>query len=174
MFFDTQTLEKRRIPFEQSLTPGEMGWGVGLRQIGDLKAAGVAELLDPFGVREIHVRGRLTGEMEVECARCLEPVAWIVSFPLEAFYRPMSEIAREEEMAISEAETEVGFYEDEGIELAAVVRDQVMLELPMRSVCRPECRGLCPVCGNNRNLQACECREVFTDPRWESLRNWKA
>jgi uncharacterized protein len=92
---------------------------------------------------------------------------------MDLFYRPMREIAREEEVEITEAETEVGFYEDPGLELADVVREQILMELPMRSICRSDCRGICPSCGKNRNLEACLCRNEFTDPRWEPLRGWK-
>lgn len=173
MFFDTQTLEKRKIRFEQAFSPGSIPWGEIPRQLGDLKASGEAEIVDPFGVREIRVRGELRGQLELECARCLEPLVWTVFCRLDVFYRPMKEIAREEEVSISEAETELGFYEGGGIELADVVLDQIVMELPMRSVCRAECKGLCPVCGRNRNLESCECREQFADPRWEALREWK-
>ena len=51
MFFDTQTLEKRKIRFEQAFPPGAIDWGMGPRQIGDLEASGAAEMVDPFGVR---------------------------------------------------------------------------------------------------------------------------
>ena len=174
MFFDTQTLEKRKIRFEQAFPPGAIDWGMGPRQIGDLEASGAAEMVDPFGVREIRVRGELRGQLEMDCARCLAPLVWTVSCPLDAFYRPMAEIAREEEVAISADEAELGFYEGDGLELADVVRDQILVELPMRSVCRPDCRGLCPICGKDRNMEPCECREEFADPRWEALREWKS
>ena len=174
MFFDTQTLEKRKIRFEQAFSPGAIDWGIGPRQVGDLEASGAAEMVDPFGVREIRVRGELRGKLEMDCARCLEPLVWTVAFPLDLFYRPMAQIAREEEVAIGPDEAELGFYEGDGIELADVVRDQILVELPMRSVCRPDCRGLCPLCGKDRNVESCECREEFADPRWEALREWKS
>ena len=174
MFFDIQVLEKRKIRFDHIFAPGAVSLLVEhARQIGDLRAAGVAELVDPFGVREMHIRGALQGEVEVPCARCLDPVRIPVEIPIDLYYRPMSHIARDEEVAISEAETEVGFYEGGGLELADVVREQVLMGLPMRAVCRDDCRGICPVCGANRNLESCGCRPEFSDPRWDALRNWK-
>jgi uncharacterized protein len=174
MFFDIQTLEKRKIRFDQLFAPGSINLLADeVKQIGDLRAEGVAELIDPFGVREIHIRGGLAGAVEVLCARCLEPVRIAVGASLDLYYRPMSQIARVEEVAISEAEAEIGFYEGGGIELADVVREQVLMSLPMRSVCREDCRGICPICGANRNINPCSCRQEFTDPRWDALRSWK-
>jgi uncharacterized protein len=175
MFFDIEVLERRKIPFDHAFEPGSISFlDEGLRQVGELRAAGVAELVDPFGAREIHIRGALQGEMEVPCARCLEPIRVSVSAPVDLYYRPMSDIARDEEVAISEAETEVGFYESPGLDLADLVREQVLVSLPMRSICREDCRGLCPVCGANRNSESCGCQENFVDPRWDALRSWRA
>lgn len=174
MFFDIQTLEKQKIRFDQVFAPGSIDFlDADLRQAGDLRASGVAELVDPFGAREIRVRGDLRGAMEVVCARCLEPIRVPVVCSIDLFYRPMARIAREEEVALDEAECEVGFYQGGGVELADVVREQVTIELPMRSLCREDCRGICPACGKNRNREACDCRESFPDPRWEALRDWK-
>ncbi len=174
MFFDIQVLEKRKIRFDHVFAPDSLNFrDAGLKQVGDLRAQGEAELVDPFGVREIRIRGRLQGEVEVVCARCLEPVRVPVAAALDLYYRPMAEIAREEEVSISEAETEMGFYEGGGLELADVVQEQVIIGLPMRSVCREDCLGLCPICGGNRNWNACTCREEMADPRWDALRSWK-
>ena len=174
MFLDILTLERQKIRFDQVFPPESIDFpDEGLRQVGSLRATGVAELVDPFGVREVHVLGDVTGEVEAVCARCLDPIRLPVSCALDLFYRPMSQIAREEDVAINEAEAEVGFYEG-GVELADVVREQVTIELPMRSLCREDCRGICPTCGKNRNLEECICSEGFADPRWEALRTWKA
>lgn len=174
MFFDIQTLEKRKIPFDQAFPPGVIDLpDETTRQTGDLRANGTAELIDPFGAREIRVRGELRGEVEMLCARCLAPVRSPISCSMDLFYRPMKEIARDEEVAISRAETEIGFYEGSGLELADVLREQIAIELPMRSLCREDCRGLCPVCGKNRNNEACICQETLADTRWEALRKWK-
>jgi len=174
MFFDIHTLERKQIRFDEVFHPGSIDFlDESLKQASDLHAAGVAELVDPFGAREIRVHGSIEGELEVLCARCLEPVRLHLAQALDLFYRPMGQIARDEEIEISQAELEVGFYQGSGIELADVVREQVTIELPIRSVCREECRGICPICGKNRNIEACTCREEFHDPRWESLVKWK-
>ena len=88
----------------------------------------------------------------------------------DLFYRPMSTIAREEEIKIPEDELEVGFFTGDGIALADVVTEQVILSVPMKVVCRPECLGLCPVCKVNRNLEQCRCSVPGVDSPFASLR----
>jgi uncharacterized protein len=109
--------------------------------------------------------------MEVACDRCLEPV----SFPIEAdfslLYWPLSAGPAQPELAIAGEETEVGFYEGEGLDLRDLLREQILLLLPLQRVCREDCQGICPVCGRNRNEAACDCRPEMADDRWAGLRN---
>lgn len=126
------------------------------RQLGNLRVQGVAELV---GV-EIRFRGHVETRVRASCDRCLSLVEMPVECDFDLTYRPMASIARNEEVKVSPDELEVGFYSGGGIELADVVAEQVNLFLPMKIVCRTECRGLCPTCGANRNLQKCQCSEA--------------
>jgi len=74
-----------------------------------------------------------------------------------------------QERAISSQETEIGYYQKDSLLLEDVLREQVLLSLPVRTLCKPDCKGLCPRCGKNRNLEACTCEEGPADPRWEAL-----
>jgi uncharacterized protein len=73
------------------------------------------------------------------------------------------------EHAITEDETEIGYYEQSGLLLEDAVREQVLLTLPGRTLCQEDCKGLCPHCGINRNLATCECVEKPVDPRLAAL-----
>ncbi len=73
------------------------------------------------------------------------------------------------EHAITEDETEIGYYQESGLLLEDVVREQVLLSLPSRTLCKPDCKGLCPRCGQNLNLAKCSCDEAPADPRWNAL-----
>ena len=77
----------------------------------------------------------------------------------------------EEEVEIDEGEAEIGFYEDGGMELEDILREQVLLALPMQRVCSEVCKGICPVCGKNRNETECDCKLESHDDRWGALRN---
>jgi len=75
----------------------------------------------------------------------------------DLYYRPLKAIAREEEVEVPADELNVGFFSDSGIALEEVVAEQVILSVPMKVVCRVDCRGLCPVCGADRNRVNCGC-----------------
>ncbi len=172
MLFDVAVLERRPIRFDETFGPGKLNFsGSEWEQAGDLQAVGLAELLDPASSRTIRVRGTVRGEMQSTCARCLEPVSTHLEGKLDLFYYPMSVIARKEEVAIGRDQTDVGFYEEPGPALREVLQEQVMLWLPMRSLCGDECRGICTQCGTNLNRGTCECAPATTDARWDALHN---
>jgi uncharacterized protein len=119
---------------------------------------------------ELRVRGRLSVTMESECDRCLERTSIPVESDFDLFYRPMADIAVDEEIAIHEGEVDIGFYENGGVDLKDVLREHILLSLPMQRVCREDCKGICPVCGQNRNVVACGCHPHLADDRWSALK----
>jgi uncharacterized protein len=64
-------------------------------------------------------------------------------------------------------------YDGDAIDLGQMMREQFYLALPMKPLCQPECKGLCPVCGTNRNRETCSCASTWVDPRFEVLKNLK-
>ncbi len=123
----------------------------------------------------VHVTGQLAGNMMVECGRCLEPYAIPVDQRLDLFYLPRlpnQPEEEEEEVELSDHEIVVGYYENERIDLGEMAREQLLLALPMKSLCRPDCGGLCRTCGRNKNTAPCACPapEEPRDPRLELLR----
>ena len=158
MFLSVKEMEKREIRFDESFQPGQMDFsGEDVEQGTPLRAAGSAELL-PHRGREVRIQGRYTVEMTAECDRCLGLATFALNESFDLFYRPMAEIAHEEEVAIDDAEAEIGFYEGGGLELEDVLRERVLLVLPMQRICSEACRGICPVCGKNRNDGPCDCK----------------
>ncbi len=149
---------------------------VRIRQKGPLVAEGVAELLANTG-GEVRVHGRIRTDLETECDRCLGRASFHIDAAFDLFYSPMESTALEEEVAIDEGEAEMGFYELPGLQLEDIVREQVLLQLPMQRVCNEACKGICPVCGANRNETNCSCRppsgdeRLMSDPRWMALKD---
>lgn len=172
MFFNVRDLEVGKAHFDVAISAGEIDYAEGLRQTGALEAAGTAELLGNT-LGEIRIRGRLKVTMETECDRCLEAARFPIASDFDLFYRPSDTGPRGEEVAISDAESEVGFYEGGGVDLKEILREYILLAMPMQRVCRENCLGICPVCGQNRNVRACECSEEAVDDRWSALRNFK-
>jgi len=172
VFFSVRDLEVRKARFDVAISAGEIDYAEGLKQIGPLHAEGTAELLGNT-LGEIRVKGRLKVSMEAECDRCLEKAAFPIDSEFDLFYRPADTGPSGDEVAITDAESEIGFYEGGGVELKEILREFILLAMPMQRVCRESCQGICPVCGQNRNLRACGCSAPPVDDRWAALRNFK-
>jgi uncharacterized protein len=142
-----------------------------IRQASSLRAIGTVELVsDSLG--EIRVKGHVTVRMEADCDRCLEPAACPLDADFELYYRPMEDGFGDEKV-LDPGEAEMGFYEGDGLELNEVLREFVLLSLPMQRLCGEGCRGICPVCGQNRNLNPCVCQAEAADDRWAALKTIK-
>ena len=171
MFVSVQDLELRKLVFDVDFPAGEIDLG-GLRQVGPLHAEGQAELLSNT-LGEIRIQGKIHVEIEADCDRCLELIHRPIDSDFDLYYRPTPDNSIPHELAIDEGEAEIGFYDDGGIELAEVMREYVLLALPMQQVCDEACKGICPQCGLNRNTGHCQCETKIVDERWTALRNLK-
>lgn len=170
MFFHIRDLEIKARPFEVTFPPGEIEFfDPKLRQKGPMKASGVVEMVSEL-LNEIRVRGHVKVEMEADCDRCLEPALLPIDTDFELFYKPVEE-GFGEEKGVDDEEADMGFYEGDGVELNDVLREFVLLTLPMQRVCSEDCQGICPVCGENRNLKKCGCQASPVDHRWAALKN---
>jgi uncharacterized protein len=172
VYFSVRDLEARKVGFDLAFQPGEIDFGdEKLRQTGALTAAGSAELMG--ATHEIRVQGRVSVRVTADCDRCLEDAVFSVSQDFDLFYRPAPEAGEGPEKELDEGASEVAFYEGEGLDLKDILKEQVLLALPMQRVCREDCRGICPVCGENRNQSDCGCQVRPGDARWEALKSWK-
>lgn len=110
----------------------------------------------------IYITGRLFTTYLAECARCLDEVKLALTIQLDdLFYYPVS----------SAPPGDYGVGEDGFIDLAPLVRELILLEVPMQPFCMADCKGLCPVCGNNQNHGVCGCEHDQIDPRFLPLQN---
>ena len=165
MFLDVHVLELHEVHFNETLPPGKIDFGLGIAQVEPLQVNGSAELIET----EIHLHGSLRTEVEISCDRCLEPARSKAEMDFDLYYRPIQTIAKSEEVEMTKDDLDIGFYQGHGLMLEDTVKEQVLLALPMKNVCRPDCKGLCPVCGQNRNLKECGCRPPVKDLRWAPL-----
>jgi uncharacterized protein len=178
VFFHVRNLAVRPSPFDIEIAPGVIDFQEGtkdketnLRQVGPLHAAGKAELvMEALG--EIRVSGHLKVHMEADCDRCLELARFPIDSDFELYYRPVAE-GYGDEKEIDSGEAEMGFYEGDGVELHDVLLEFVLLTLPMQRVCSENCKGICPVCGQNRNQKECQCQVEVTHDRWAALKTLK-
>src|SRR3954468_20842514 len=114
--------------------------------------------------------GRVQTVLELPCSRCLEPFTLPVDQTFDLRYQPHAENTGEGEREIEEDDLTTAFYENDEIDLGQLMREQFYLALPMKPLCRDECKGLCPVCGINRNRDECACASGWEDPRLAALR----
>lgn len=120
--------------------------------------------------RSVHVRGRLSAELGLECGRCLEAFPFAAGQELDLFYLPHRADAEEEdEVELSDRDLVVAYYREDRLDLGEMIREQFFLGLPMKRLCRQDCRGRCLKCGANRNLVSCGCPDAEPDPRLSSL-----
>ncbi len=169
MFYSVRDLELRKAQFDVSIEPGVIDFlDANLRQAGPVAAQGTVELV-PYSTGDIQMRGQFRVRMESDCDRCLEPAQFDVENNLAILFKPSSETEEDEEAELAEGETDVAFYDGDGVLLEDVVREQIVLALPIKLVCKEDCQGLCPVCGENWNLRECECERTPVDVRWSAL-----
>jgi len=152
---------------------GKIEYNTSITQSSDLQAEGKAELLSS-ALGEVRIKGKLTVHVDTSCDRCLERATVLVDNAFDLVYLPAKEVRAGGEDEVEEAALEVGFYEGEGIELNDVFREVVLLALPMQVFCQDACKGICPVCGQNRNTTECNCALQSTDDRWSKLKAFKA
>jgi uncharacterized protein len=114
--------------------------------------------------------GRVRTTLQLACSRCLEPFDVPVDSEIDVLFLPAAANVGEGEREVGDDDLGVAYYKDEAIDLGEVMREQFYLALPMKPLCQDDCRGLCPVCGVNRNRETCTCQNEWVDPRFEALK----
>ena len=126
---------------------------------------------------KVRLVGTVKTTLECDCGRCLESFTIPVDATFDLLYLPVgttvAPAAGDEEQEIQADDVGVSYYKDDEIDLGDLMREQFYLALPMKPLCRVDCRGLCSVCGANRNRETCTCKVAWIDPRLEVLKQFK-
>jgi uncharacterized protein len=156
--FDVSSLTKA--PLGTSLT---LDVDTGPQDLTDLKVNFIRGTLNITRVQGgVLVQGTLSSRLEQECVRCLEPFELSIDLKLEETFRlPGSN---------SQLDTPHQVGENGKLDLTPILREQGWLAIPMKPLCHPDCRGLCPQCGANLNQEQCACERTHVDPRLAALR----
>jgi uncharacterized protein len=120
---------------------------------------------------EVFVNGHVDTRAQVECDRCLQPVDLPVSADFALEYITGSDYESSEVAELTEAEMLVAVFDGQAIDVDEVVKEQILLAVPTRMLCREDCKGICPECGTDRNTGDCNCVAEDIDPRWAALKN---
>ena len=122
---------------------------------------------------EVFVNGHVDTRAQVECDRCLKPIELPVSTDFELEYISGSEYESSDVAELTEAEMSVSVFDGAAIDVDEIVKEQILLAVPTRMLCREDCKGICPQCGTDKNTGECECVTADIDPRWAALKNLK-
>jgi uncharacterized protein len=165
-FVDLKDLTDK-VSLEGSLDPGDIDFaGENVRQVGPLDWSATVERAN----EEIRIAGSLKATVELNCSRCLEPARQEIGRPFDLFFRESDEeMYDEDEVELSERDTRTAFFSGTRLAMGDVLREQVLLSLPMKALCNVDCKGLCPSCGANLNVSNCNCPKEQFSPHMEKL-----
>lgn len=122
----------------------------------------------------ILVTAKMEALVEMACVGCLESFRQIVAFDFQEEYFPLLDVSSGVTLPPPEDSTAFTIGPDHVLDLAEALRQYTLLALPMKPVCRQDCRGLCPGCGANLNLGPCQCDARTVDPRLAALTELKS
>jgi uncharacterized protein len=120
----------------------------------------------------IYIRGELAAQISQECSRCLE----LATIPIGGDFSYTLVPAKEEtaeDLELTAQELETSYYRGDFIDLAPILCEQLMLQVPMKILCTEDCKGLCPHCGLNLNTGSCDCHSDVVNDRLAVLKNFK-
>ena len=172
MFLDVQQLPPEGQSFELEIPTGKLTTQEEVRLIDCVTVSGRLTPVDEGG---ICLLGEMDAAIEMGCGRCLEPLAIGIHEVLDLFYLPQSANVgpgdgEDGERELTDEDMSVSYYRDDQIDVEKMVWEQIYLALPMKPLCKEECRGLCSQCGTNLNLSECSCDKDVIDPRLAKLK----
>jgi uncharacterized protein len=118
----------------------------------------------------VHVSGRLSARLQVECDRCLKAVELPVDSRFRLEYVTAEDYQAQQAVELSEKDLDLSVFDGEVIEIDELVAEELLLAVPDQVLCDNNCKGLCPVCGVDRNSIDCECQTAEVDSRWAGLK----
>ncbi len=146
--------------------------------VPDLRRSGLAkddpQMTLQGNVRLMHttdgvlVQGDLAATVTLPCVRCLEPVTVPLDVPVEETFVPTLDVVTGQALRPEEQDEALWIDEHHILDMSEVLRQDVLVDMPVHVLCRPDCKGLCPTCGKNLNEGPCDCQAEI-DPRWARL-----
>ena len=168
MRIELDKLPEDRASFAHVYTPDEFSLEEEHARLRELpKVTGRISRID----QGVLIDGQISAVAELDCDRCLKSVGVPVETKFNVSYVTPAVYESAHEAELQDQDLGLSIFDGETIDVDELVREQLLLALPARALCRDECKGLCPICGKDRNLDSCECQEKEIDPRWAGLEN---
>jgi DUF177 domain-containing protein len=127
---------------------------------GELRQAG----------RRVHASGRVEARIQLECDRCLNPIEIPVNSRFKLEYVTAEDYQAQQAVELTEDDLDLSVFDGEVIDIDELVTEELLLAVPDHVLCSDNCKGICPVCGVDRNSVDCECQSAEVDPRWAGLK----
>jgi uncharacterized protein len=171
MRIEVENLKEKPEVFSHSYAPGEVEFeDEGARLVSAAEVAGDASRKG----EEVRVRGSIKTEVELLCDRCLAPRREPLEVEFDTRFIPQEKAAGESDnVELLTDDLGLAAYEGDAVDLDELVREQIVLALPLRNLCGEDCKGLCQKCRANLNAGQCSCEQKEIDPRWSALADWK-
>jgi uncharacterized protein len=170
MIIEISSLDDKPRPFDLKLAGEEIDLDVeGVKLSGTVEANGEVSRR----IAQTDVRGHIGATAVMDCVRCLQAVERPVSVDFDVSYVDPEHFAVDKEKEVAPDDLETDVLEGDSIDLKEIVREQILLDLPVQVFCSEDCKGLCQKCGGNLNLVTCSCHDDEVDPRWAALKNLK-
>jgi len=134
-----------------------------------LKAPAVSGKVREQGAR-VHVDGQVSALAQAECDRCLTLVQLPIDSRFKLEYVTAEDYQAQQAVELTEGDLDLSVFDGEGIDLDELVTEEIMLAVPDHVLCSEDCKGICAVCGVNKNLTQCGCETKEVDPRWAGLK----
>ena len=171
MRIEVENLSATASPFAHAYRPEEVELEEeGARLVSDATVQGSATRKG----EEVRLRGTIKTEVELLCDRCAAPQTTPFAVEFDTSFIPQEvEAVKAENVELQAEDLILSAYEGDAVDLDEIVREQILLALPSRHLCREDCKGLCQKCGADLNAGECSCEKGETDPRWAALADWK-
>jgi uncharacterized protein len=171
MRIEVENLTATPTPFEHTYRPEEIDLEEeGAQVVSDALARGGATKKG----EQVRLRGEIRTEVELLCDRCAAPERRPLAVEFDTSFIPQEvEAVKAENVELAAEDLILSAYEGDAVDLDELVREQILLALPSRHLCREDCKGLCQKCGANLNAGHCSCEQGETDPRWAALADFK-
>ena len=120
--------------------------------------------------RRVHVSGNVTARVRVECDRCLKTIELPVDSHFKLEYVTAEDYQAQQDLELTEEDLDLSIFDGESIDIDELVKEELLLAVPDHVVCNEDCKGMCAVCGVNKNSTNCGCETHEVDPRWAGLK----
>jgi len=167
MIIDLSSLGRDPKPVELEFAAGQ----IDLDESAELIEASLKGEVNKDAAERAHLKGHIDADVKMACGRCLETIDKHLEIDFEDIFVDSSREPDADEIQLESSDLDESLVPDGQIDLAEVVREQLILQTDEPVVCQEDCLGLCPKCGGNRNLIDCRCEENEIDPRWAALKN---